>query len=70
MNQCERILNYINKFGSINPLEAMSDLGIIRLASRICDLKKDGYNIERTITKAKNRFGECVYFCTYSINDN
>lgn len=50
--QCERILDYISDFGSITSMEAMQDLGCMRLASRICDLKKQGYSF---ITKPEKR---------------
>ena len=38
--QCDRILQYMHDFGSINPVQAMSDLGVMRLGARIWDLKK------------------------------
>jgi hypothetical protein len=34
------IEDYLDTYGEITPLEAMRDLGIYRLASRISDLKK------------------------------
>lgn len=40
--QNERIVDYIHRFGSITTLEAMRDLGIMRFASRISDLRKQG----------------------------
>ena len=39
MTQCERILKYMRDFGSINPMQAMKDLGVMRLAARVADLK-------------------------------
>lgn len=67
MNQCERILEYIERFGSITDTEARTDLGIGRLASRICDLRKEGYDIISERVKGKNRFGETNYFARYRI---
>lgn len=43
MTQCERIIKYINDFGSITTYQAFTDLGITRLASRIHDLSERGY---------------------------
>lgn len=40
MTQSERIVRHLEAFGSITSLEAMSDYGIMRLASRVSDLKK------------------------------
>ena len=63
--QNERILDYIAEFGSITQLEALQDLGIMRLASRISDLKKQGYSIASDIETVKNRFGEKCHIKRY-----
>lgn len=63
--QCERILDYISDFGSITSLEAMRDLGCMRLASRICDLKHQGYNFITKSEKGKNRYGEETNYFRY-----
>lgn len=65
--QCQRILDYMNQFGSISTLEAFRDLGVARLASRIHDLKGMGYNITSEIKSSKNRFGERTYFKSYRL---
>lgn len=67
MNQCERIIKYINDFGSITTLQAFSDLGCTRLASRICDLRKQGYEFNKNFETSKNRYGESVNYIRYSI---
>lgn len=56
--QNERILAYIERFGSITQLDALQDLGIMRLASRISDLKSLGHPIVSETISVKNRFGE------------
>lgn len=65
--QNERILRYINEFGSITQLEALKDLGVMRLASRISDLRKQGYPISSTVETVKNRYGEPCYIKRYSM---
>lgn len=65
--QNERILEYIERFGSITQFEALQDLGIMRLASRISDLKRQGYPITSKIVTVKNRFGENCRIKRYSI---
>ena len=67
MTQCERIIDYINKHGSITTMEAFNDLGITRLASRIHDLRDDGYQIKRETIRGKNRYGEPVHYMRYSL---
>jgi len=67
MTQCDKVLKYINDFGSITPLEAINDLGIMRLAARINDLSNKGIEINREIVKSKNRYGEIVHYAKYSL---
>lgn len=65
--QNERILDYIDRFGSITQYDALRDLGVMRLASRISDLKRLGYPIVSTIEPVKNRFGETCHIKRYSL---
>lgn len=65
MKQTERILKYINDFGSITSLQAMQDLGVMRLASRITDLKQAGYEIDSEYIHSKNRYGEPMRYKRY-----
>lgn len=65
--QNERILDYIAEFGSITQYEALRDLGVMRLASRISDLKNKGYNITSKMETVKNRFGEKCSVKRYSM---
>lgn len=66
MTQSKRVINYINQYGSITPLDAFRDLGITKLATRISELKKEGYTFYQKYEKNKNRFGEIVYYMRYS----
>ena len=65
--QAERVLDYIKEFGSITQLEALQDLGVMRLASRISDLKKQGYVINSKHEAVKNRYKETCYIKRYSL---
>lgn len=67
MTQCETILRHMEEYGTITSLEAMQEYGIMRLASRITDLKKAGTPIRRDMVSQKNRYGETVTFARYSI---
>ena len=64
--QNERILDYIEEFGSITQLEALRDLGVMRLASRISDLKRLGYPIVGRSVTVQNRFEEPCRVMRYS----
>lgn len=63
--QCDKVLAYMTQFGSITQLEALADLGCMRLASRISDLRCRGYAIGRRMKTGKNRYGESVSFAEY-----
>ena len=65
--QAQRVLDYIEKFGSITQLEALNDLGVMRLASRISDLKKEGYPITSDVEAVKNRYDETCYIKRYRL---
>ena len=66
MTQTERILDYMERNGSITPLEAMQ-LGIMRLGARIYDLKESGIKIVTERVTEKNRFGELCSFARYRL---
>lgn len=66
MTQKERIVQYLDDFGSITTMEAFSDLGITRLASRIHELVRNGLPIKKEMVTSKNRYGEEVHFMRYS----
>ena len=67
MTQCDMIISYMKEFGSITTMQAFSDLGITRLASRIHDLQKSGYDIDREIIRGKNRYDEPVHYMRYTL---
>ncbi len=66
-SQNEKILAHLEKYGSITPLEAMAEYGCMRLASRISDLKRQGYPIIAERGKGKNADGETVHFAVYRL---
>ena len=67
MTQCERILRHLNDYGSITSREAMLEYGIYRLASRISDLKKQGYRFNVSFESVKNRYDEMTHFAVYRL---
>lgn len=65
--QEQRILQCMKDFGGITPMEAIKDLGIMRLASRISDLRRKGYVIDRTFERGENRYGEPTKWARYTM---
>lgn len=69
MKQEERVLKYMQDFGAITPLQALDDLGVMRLGARIYDLKQAGHPISRRMVTKKNRYGEAVSFAEYRLEE-
>ena len=59
------ILCYIYEFGSISPMEAYSDLGITKLATRISEMRMLGIKFEQNFEGRENRFGKKVRYMRY-----
>lgn len=63
MTQCEMILNHLKKNpNGITPYEALRNFGCLRLASRISDLRKEGYDI---ISERETKNGKT--YCRYKL---
>lgn len=70
MNQCERILKYLDEHGSITRAEAMSECGIANFTARVSDLRRDGVALDVETVTQKNRYGETVRFARYRRKEN
>ena len=66
MTQREAILQYIEDFGSITPMQAFADLGITKLATRISEMRKDGMEFKIEMVRSCNRYGKSVSYAKYS----
>ena len=65
--QSKRIFDYMNEHGGITQYEALEELGVMRLASRISDLRRNGCAITSKMVKVKNRYGETCRVKRYSL---
>lgn len=65
----DRVFDYITKHGKITSLEAVNNIGTVRLSHYIYLLKKDGYVIKDKWVTSKNRYGDKVSFKEYSIEE-
>ena len=63
--QKERILRHLNDYQTITSAEAMNEYGIMRLASRIDELRKAGYSIQTEMVKGRNRYDEETRYARY-----
>ena len=65
MTQKERISKYLDDFGSITPLQAMADLGIMLLGARIWEMQRAGDKIIRETEQGTNRYGQTTRYARY-----
>lgn len=65
MKQHEKILGFIDEFGSITPMEAFADLGITKLSTRIGELARAGVKFDKEMVTGENRYGEPVRYMRY-----
>lgn len=70
MTQEQRVIQYIETYGSISPLEAFRDLGITKLATIVSRLTLQcGMTFYKAYLPAYNRFGEVVYYMRYWMDE-
>ena len=63
------ILLYLKEHRSITALDALREFGCMRLAARISDLKKRGYDIEAFTEYRENRYGSKIRYSRYFLNE-
>jgi len=65
--QREKVLKFLRDVGSITPLDALREFGIMRLAARVWELRKMGFSIVKVMEETSNRYGEKVRYARYSL---
>lgn len=68
MTQQEMILKYMEDNRRITPQDAFMDLSITKLATRISELRREGYAICDEWVEDKNKFGQPVRYKRYWIS--
>lgn len=68
--QCQRVLDYIDRFGFITSMGALHGFGCARLASRISDIEsRCGRRFKRTRERVITRLGQKATIVRYSYED-
>lgn len=65
MTQAQMVLRHLEDYGSITQMDAMQDYGIMRLASRVDELRKQGHPIVTEVVEGRNRYGEKTRWARY-----
>jgi hypothetical protein len=68
MTQNEMVFSWLRK-GPIGPLEAMKELGVMRLAARIKDLRDEGHKIDMNWNYVIDRHGEERRVARYTLKE-
>jgi hypothetical protein len=61
------VVKYIKDFGSISPMEAFSDLGITKLATRVSELIREGEDIKKVPEQRLNRYWKKCRYMRYTM---
>ena len=69
ITQCDKVLRHLKDHGSITSFEAFNEYGILRLASRINDLRAQGIAIGSETASGKNRYGETTHYSVYRLDN-
>lgn len=71
--QKARVADHLARFGSITPLIALKEFGIMRLAAVIFELRDPNgeyaLNIETQMEESTNRFGEKIHYARYVLKE-
>lgn len=66
--QADDVLDFMQKHGSITHRQAEDEIGCMRLASRVCELKhKRNIQIKSELVRVKARNGRTSYIARYSL---
>ena len=65
--QCQEILAALERGREITQLDALRDFGVMRLASRISDLRGQGHPIAKRMKKVTARNGRVCSVAAYRI---
>ena len=63
--QSKRVLSYLSVYKDIDPLTSWTTIGVYRLASRIHDLIKAGFPIQKSWREVTSRYGEKIRVRVY-----
>ena len=67
--QRDKVLKYIQDFGYITSWQAYAELGVTQLASRVYELKEQGYMFKKTRVNTTNRLGEKTHYDEYRLEE-
>ncbi len=67
MTHKDMILELLRTGAWISPMDALRECGTMKLATRISELRRDGYEIDAQRVSYINRFGKKMYHNEYRL---
>lgn len=67
MKMLDRLIEHMNKYGSITSWEAIQKYGCTRLSQYIHLMRKEGMDIETKTIEVTNRYGEKSFPVKYTL---
>lgn len=68
LTQQQRVIAWLQEFGTLTHFEAFEELGIVDLPKRVSELINDyGFRINKEAVNCNNRFGESTSYKRYSM---
>ena len=65
MNQYQKISNFCDKHGSITPMDAFAHLHITKLATRVSEMRRMGYEFTQAMESHTNSEGDTSRYMRY-----
>ena len=65
--QCQRILRLMEEMGWITPMDAIVEIGCYKLSTRVGELSRAGFKIQKEVVHGRNRFGEPTHYMRYRL---
>lgn len=69
MTQHKRIMRHLCEHGTLTSMEAISLYGIMKLSTRVSELRARGEQIETVMRKGLNRYGDPVRYAEYRMKE-
>jgi len=66
--QDDRVLAYLQQYNSLTQLEALSRLGVLRLAACVNRLRGEGWGIQTERVSVANRYGDVSSIARYHLD--
>ena len=67
--QTEELYDYLKEHKTITQMKALRELGIMRLASRISDLRSQGVTISKEMISVKAKNGRVASVARYTLEE-